>query len=61
MQMQIKRQREFWHLLKIACVSHMLLISQDLIFLYQDQHMIIPFRLLWFSVYWGGKFDHNLV
>lgn len=21
MQMQIKRQREFWHLLKIACVS----------------------------------------
>lgn len=28
MQMQIKRQREFWHLLKIACVSHMLLISQ---------------------------------
>uniref|UniRef100_A0A673MCE5 Inhibitor of nuclear factor kappa-B kinase subunit alpha n=1 Tax=Sinocyclocheilus rhinocerous TaxID=307959 RepID=A0A673MCE5_9TELE len=29
MQMQIKRQREFWHLLKIACVSHMLLMSQD--------------------------------
>uniref|UniRef100_A0A673M462 Inhibitor of nuclear factor kappa-B kinase subunit alpha n=1 Tax=Sinocyclocheilus rhinocerous TaxID=307959 RepID=A0A673M462_9TELE len=28
MQMQIKRQREFWHLLKIACVSHMLLMSQ---------------------------------
>lgn len=27
MQMQIKRQREFWHLLKIACVSHMLLMS----------------------------------
>lgn len=28
MQMQIKRQREFWHLLKIACVSNMLLFSQ---------------------------------
>uniref|UniRef100_A0A672KWJ1 Inhibitor of nuclear factor kappa-B kinase subunit alpha n=1 Tax=Sinocyclocheilus grahami TaxID=75366 RepID=A0A672KWJ1_SINGR len=28
MQMQIKRQREFWHLLKIACVSHMLLMFQ---------------------------------
>uniref|UniRef100_A0A673JHU1 Inhibitor of nuclear factor kappa-B kinase subunit alpha n=1 Tax=Sinocyclocheilus rhinocerous TaxID=307959 RepID=A0A673JHU1_9TELE len=32
MQMQIKRQREFWHLLKIACVSHMLLMSQGQIF-----------------------------
>uniref|UniRef100_A0A8C2K0S6 Inhibitor of nuclear factor kappa-B kinase subunit alpha n=1 Tax=Cyprinus carpio TaxID=7962 RepID=A0A8C2K0S6_CYPCA len=29
MQMQIKRQREFWHLLKIACVSHMLLMSLE--------------------------------
>lgn len=27
-QMQVKRQREFWHLLKIACVSHMLLMSE---------------------------------
>uniref|UniRef100_A0A8C1R1G7 Inhibitor of nuclear factor kappa-B kinase subunit alpha n=1 Tax=Cyprinus carpio TaxID=7962 RepID=A0A8C1R1G7_CYPCA len=32
MQMQIKRQREFWHLLKIACVSHMLLMSRVQIF-----------------------------
>uniref|UniRef100_A0A8C1WN74 Inhibitor of nuclear factor kappa-B kinase subunit alpha n=1 Tax=Cyprinus carpio TaxID=7962 RepID=A0A8C1WN74_CYPCA len=32
MQMQIKRQREFWHLLKIACVSHMLLMSLGQIF-----------------------------
>uniref|UniRef100_A0A3P8S001 Inhibitor of nuclear factor kappa-B kinase subunit alpha n=1 Tax=Amphiprion percula TaxID=161767 RepID=A0A3P8S001_AMPPE len=28
MQMQIKRQREFWHLLKIACSSNLLQVSQ---------------------------------
>uniref|UniRef100_A0A672NQU8 Inhibitor of nuclear factor kappa-B kinase subunit alpha n=1 Tax=Sinocyclocheilus grahami TaxID=75366 RepID=A0A672NQU8_SINGR len=39
MQMQIKRQREFWHLLKIACVSHMLLISD-----------LLGFKTLWLSV-----------
>uniref|UniRef100_A0A673JTQ7 Inhibitor of nuclear factor kappa-B kinase subunit alpha n=1 Tax=Sinocyclocheilus rhinocerous TaxID=307959 RepID=A0A673JTQ7_9TELE len=37
MQMQIKRQREFWHLLKIACVSHMLLMSQgQILFVFRD-------------------------
>lgn len=30
MQMQIKRQREFWHLLKIACVS------DPAVFIYND-------------------------
>lgn len=29
MQMQIKRQREFWHLLKIACVSNTMLLSSE--------------------------------
>lgn len=28
MQMQIKRQREFWHLLKIACVSDATFLTQ---------------------------------
>lgn len=28
MQMQIKRQREFWHLLKIACVSNALVLTK---------------------------------
>lgn len=28
MQMQMKRQREFWHLLKIACVSIALIFSK---------------------------------
>uniref|UniRef100_A0A672L2G6 Inhibitor of nuclear factor kappa-B kinase subunit alpha n=1 Tax=Sinocyclocheilus grahami TaxID=75366 RepID=A0A672L2G6_SINGR len=37
MQMQIKRQREFWHLLKIACVSHMLLMFQgQIVFVFRD-------------------------
>uniref|UniRef100_A0A8C1ACJ2 Inhibitor of nuclear factor kappa-B kinase subunit alpha n=1 Tax=Cyprinus carpio carpio TaxID=630221 RepID=A0A8C1ACJ2_CYPCA len=37
MQMQIKRQREFWHLLKIACVSHMLLMSRvQILFVFRE-------------------------
>uniref|UniRef100_A0A672NN40 Inhibitor of nuclear factor kappa-B kinase subunit alpha n=1 Tax=Sinocyclocheilus grahami TaxID=75366 RepID=A0A672NN40_SINGR len=46
MQMQIKRQREFWHLLKIACVSHMLLMSQGQIFDQQSNHKGLFFMLL---------------
>uniref|UniRef100_A0A673JI57 Inhibitor of nuclear factor kappa-B kinase subunit alpha n=1 Tax=Sinocyclocheilus rhinocerous TaxID=307959 RepID=A0A673JI57_9TELE len=40
MQMQIKRQREFWHLLKIACVSHMLLMSQVFVFRDSVNHLL---------------------
>uniref|UniRef100_A0A672NTD7 Inhibitor of nuclear factor kappa-B kinase subunit alpha n=1 Tax=Sinocyclocheilus grahami TaxID=75366 RepID=A0A672NTD7_SINGR len=47
MQMQIKRQREFWHLLKIACVSHMLLMSQGQILVdQQSNHKGLFFMLL---------------
>uniref|UniRef100_A0A673MCQ6 Inhibitor of nuclear factor kappa-B kinase subunit alpha n=1 Tax=Sinocyclocheilus rhinocerous TaxID=307959 RepID=A0A673MCQ6_9TELE len=46
MQMQIKRQREFWHLLKIACVSHMLLMSQGQIFDQQSNQECLFFMLL---------------
>uniref|UniRef100_A0A672KZW4 Inhibitor of nuclear factor kappa-B kinase subunit alpha n=1 Tax=Sinocyclocheilus grahami TaxID=75366 RepID=A0A672KZW4_SINGR len=40
MQMQIKRQREFWHLLKIACVSHMLLMFQVFVFRDSVNHLL---------------------
>uniref|UniRef100_A0A8C2Q0T8 Inhibitor of nuclear factor kappa-B kinase subunit alpha n=1 Tax=Cyprinus carpio TaxID=7962 RepID=A0A8C2Q0T8_CYPCA len=48
MQMQIKRQREFWHLLKIACVSLMARYAHNM-------HIIMDFPSLYFSVYWGGR------
>uniref|UniRef100_A0A9J7YR08 Inhibitor of nuclear factor kappa-B kinase subunit alpha n=1 Tax=Cyprinus carpio carpio TaxID=630221 RepID=A0A9J7YR08_CYPCA len=48
MQMQIKRQREFWHLLKIACVSLMARYVYNI-------HIIMDFPSLYFSVYWGGR------
>uniref|UniRef100_A0A672NQW3 Inhibitor of nuclear factor kappa-B kinase subunit alpha n=1 Tax=Sinocyclocheilus grahami TaxID=75366 RepID=A0A672NQW3_SINGR len=41
MQMQIKRQREFWHLLKIACVSH---IERP------TRSDLLGFKTLWLSV-----------
>uniref|UniRef100_A0A8C1AFZ2 Inhibitor of nuclear factor kappa-B kinase subunit alpha n=1 Tax=Cyprinus carpio carpio TaxID=630221 RepID=A0A8C1AFZ2_CYPCA len=47
MQMQIKRQREFWHLLKIACVSLMARYVYNI-------HIIMDFPSLYFSVYWGS-------
>uniref|UniRef100_A0A8C1XAH2 Inhibitor of nuclear factor kappa-B kinase subunit alpha n=1 Tax=Cyprinus carpio TaxID=7962 RepID=A0A8C1XAH2_CYPCA len=43
MQMQIKRQREFWHLLKIACVSLMARYAHNM-------HIIMDFPSLYFSV-----------
>uniref|UniRef100_A0A8C1K0F2 Inhibitor of nuclear factor kappa-B kinase subunit alpha n=1 Tax=Cyprinus carpio TaxID=7962 RepID=A0A8C1K0F2_CYPCA len=43
MQMQIKRQREFWHLLKIACVSLMARYVYNI-------HIIMDFPSLYFSV-----------
>uniref|UniRef100_A0A8C2JNG7 Inhibitor of nuclear factor kappa-B kinase subunit alpha n=1 Tax=Cyprinus carpio TaxID=7962 RepID=A0A8C2JNG7_CYPCA len=43
MQMQIKRQREFWHLLKIACVSLMARYAHNM-------HIIMDFPSLYFSI-----------
>uniref|UniRef100_A0A8C1XAJ0 Inhibitor of nuclear factor kappa-B kinase subunit alpha n=1 Tax=Cyprinus carpio TaxID=7962 RepID=A0A8C1XAJ0_CYPCA len=53
MQMQIKRQREFWHLLKIACVSLMARYAHNM-------HIIMDFPSLYFSVYWGGSLKNVL-
>lgn len=35
MQMQIKRQREFWHLLKIACVSKSTSVVSSPVYFFQ--------------------------
>uniref|UniRef100_A0A3Q1GI22 Inhibitor of nuclear factor kappa-B kinase subunit alpha n=1 Tax=Acanthochromis polyacanthus TaxID=80966 RepID=A0A3Q1GI22_9TELE len=55
MQMQIKRQREFWHLLKIACRKRSRLpkLSQNL----QKPFLSLIITLIYFTInMWGFKF-----